>query len=176
MNFYGLCLRAILVAVVAAVLLYAWRPIRVFPAWNWKDWLHLLIIGLPIFVVGELTQFWTTLEGTLVFDILGRRDMGFYAMVVVAGTTLEMLPLAVSQVIYPRMAEQYGRTHEIGGVLRMAVKPMLVTFAGMVPLVVAGWWLARPLTQFLLPKYAGRGAGHAMGPLAAAAEQPVSDP
>ncbi len=155
MNFYGLCLRAILVAIAAAVLLYAWRPIRVFPAWNWKDWLHLLIIGLPIFAAGELTQFWTTLEGTFVFDILGRRDMGFYTMVVVAGTTLELLPIAVSQVIYPRMAERYGRTHEIGGVLRMAVKPMLVTFAGMTPLVVLGWWLARPVTQVLLPKYVG---------------------
>ncbi len=155
MNFYGLCLRAILTAVVAGVLLYAWRPIRVFPSWNWRDWLHLLIIGLPIFIVGELTQFWTTLEGTFVFEILGRRDMGFYAMVVVAGTTLEMLPLAVSQVIYPRMAEQYGRTHELGGVLRMALKPMLATFVGMLPLVLLGWWLARPLTQLLLPKYVG---------------------
>ena len=153
MNFYGLCLRAFLIGIAAVVLLYAWRPIRVFPAWNWKNWVHLLMIGLPIFVVGELTQFWTTLEGTFVFEILGRRDMGFYAMVVVAGTTLEMLPLAVSQVIYPRMAERYGRTHEIGGVLRMAVKPMLLTFAGMVPLVFLGWWLARPVTQFLLPQY-----------------------
>jgi O-antigen/teichoic acid export membrane protein len=155
MNFYGLCLRAILVAIAAALMLHAWRPIRVFPTWNWRDWLHLLVIGLPIFVVGELTQFWTTLEGTFVFDILGRRDMGFYAMVVVAGTTLEMLPLAVSQVIYPRMAEEYGRTHEIGGVLRMTLKPMLLTLAGMVPVVFLGWWLARPVTEFFIPRYAG---------------------
>jgi O-antigen/teichoic acid export membrane protein len=155
LNFYGLCLRALLVGITAIVLLYAWRPIRVLPSWDWKNWVHLLIIGLPIFIVGELAQFWTTLEGTLVFEILGRRDMGLYAMVVVAGTTLEMLPLAVSQVIYPRMAEQFGRTHQLSTVLRMAVKPMLVTTAGMVPLVLLGWWLARPVTQILLPKYVG---------------------
>ncbi len=35
----------------------------------------------------------------------------------------------------------------------MAVKPMLLTFVGMVPLVVLGWWLARPSTLLLLPKY-----------------------
>jgi O-antigen/teichoic acid export membrane protein len=155
MNFYGLCLRAILTAAITGVLLFAWRPIRVLPAWNWRDWAHLLVIGFPIFLVGELSQFWLTLEGTFVFDILGRRDMGYYAMVVVVGTTLEMLPLAVSQVIYPRMAEQYGRTHRASTILRMAVKPMLATFAGMVPLVVVGWWLARPMTQLLLPKYVG---------------------
>ncbi len=155
MSFYGLCLRAILVATGTGLLLFAWRPIRVFPAWNWKNWAHLLIIGLPIFIVGELAQFWITLEGTFVFSILGRRDMGFYAMAVVAGTTLEMLPMAVSQVIYPRMAEQYGRTHNVGKILRMAVKPMLATFCGMVPLVFLGWWLARPLTQFCVPKYVG---------------------
>ncbi len=155
MSFYGLCLRMIITWIAGGVLLYLWRPIRVFPAWNWKDWAHLLIIGLPIFAVGELAQFWTTLEGTFVFEILGRRDMGYYAMVVLVGTTLDVMPLAVSQVIYPRMAEQYGRTHKIGGVLRMTVKPMLLTFAGMVPIVLVGWQLAGPATQILLPKYVG---------------------
>ncbi|MGO9114897.1 MAG: hypothetical protein ACLP9L_37270 [Thermoguttaceae bacterium] len=155
MNFYGLCLRAVLTAIAGMVLLYAWRPIRVFPAWNWSNWVHLLIIGFPIFVVGELSQFWITLEGTCVFEILGRRDMGFYAMAVVVGTTLELLPLAVSQVIYPRMAEHYGRTHKVNAILWMAVKPMLATFAGLAPLVLLGWWLARPLTWALLPDFLG---------------------
>ena len=155
MSFYGLCLRMIITWIAGGVMLYLWRPIRVFPAWNWGDWRHLLIIGLPIFAVGELAPFWITLEGTFVFEILGRRDMGYYAMVVMVGTTLEVLPLAVSQVIYPRMAECFGRTHEIGGVLRMALKPMLLTFAGMVPIVLVGWQLAGPATQILLPKYVG---------------------
>ena len=33
------------------------------------------------------------------------------------------------------------------------MKPMLLTFAGMVPIVLVGWQLAGPATQILLPKY-----------------------
>ena len=153
MNFYGMCLRAIISAIAGLAMLYYWRPICVRPAWNLRHLKHLLIIGLPIFGVGELYQFWQTLEGTLVLQQLGRHGMGLYAMVVVVSTTLEMLPMAVSQVLYPRMAEQYGRTGHLGGLLRMSISPMLATAAGMVPLIVAGWWLAEPLTRWLVPNY-----------------------
>ena len=155
MNFYGLCLRAILVAIAAAVLLYAWRPIRVFPAWNWKDWLHLLIIGLPIFVVGELTQFWTTLEGTLVFDILGRRIWDSTPWSSSPARPWRCCPWPF------RKSSIRGWRNNMAAAMSSArfcgwrSKPMLLTFAGMVPLVCLGWWLAGPLTQVLLPKYVG---------------------
>ena len=153
LSFYGLCLRSALTALVGLAILHYWRPVRVGPHWSWRDLRHLLIIGLPIFGVGELSMFWTTFDATLVLHYLGKVGMGLYAMVLVAGTTLELLPLAVSQVIYPRMAEQYGRTGQVGGVLRMAVKPMIATAFGMLPLVAAGWWLAAPMTRLLVPKY-----------------------
>ncbi len=110
MGFYGLCLRAVFSGLAGLALFYYWRPVRVGLQWSFRRLWHLLVIGLPIFGVGELTMLWTTLEGTLVLDILGRRDMGLYQMIVVAGTTLELLPLAVSQVVYPRMAQEYGCT------------------------------------------------------------------
>ena len=72
------------------------------------------------------------------------------------------------------MAEHYGRTHEIGGVLRMTVKPMLATFAGMVP--VGFWDGGLPGRR---PESSCRNtwvrAGHSMGVIAAAAEQSFSD-
>ncbi len=69
------------------------------------------------------------------------------------GQTCEILPLAVMQVIYPRMAEQYGRTGKLEDVFRMTVKPMLLSALGMVPLIFVGWWLMRPVVSLLLPKY-----------------------
>ena len=152
-GFYGLCLRAIITGVVCTAILYYWRPIRVASKWNLAQWRHLLRIGLPIFVVGEVYTYWLTLDQTLVVCYLGREGMGLYAMIAVAATTMELLPLAVGQVVYPRMAEQFGRTHNARGLLAMSVKPMLVTAMGMAPLVLVGWWLAEPLTRLLVPKY-----------------------
>jgi O-antigen/teichoic acid export membrane protein len=153
LGFQGLCLRATLAAVVPLVLLHYWRPIRVKPQWSLRHLKHLCLIGLPIFGVGELYMYWTTLEGTLVFNYLGQAQMGLYRMVVTAGSTIELVPIAVSQVIYPRMAQEFGRTGQVRGLLRPTVKPMFLAAAGVAPLIVLGWFLAGPLTRLVVPNY-----------------------
>jgi O-antigen/teichoic acid export membrane protein len=153
LGFYGLCLRALLAAVVSVTILYYWRPLRVAPHWNLQHFTHLLIIGAPIFVVGQLYGWWITLNSTLVLHYAGTEGMGLYAIVLMAGTTLDLLPLAVAQVAYPRMSEQYGRTENIHDVLRIARKPTLFAIVGMVPMIVAGWWLAEPVVRWAVPDY-----------------------
>jgi O-antigen/teichoic acid export membrane protein len=153
LGFQGLCLRTTLAAVVSLALLHYWRPIRVRPRWNLRHLKHLFLIGLPIFGVGELYAYWSTLEGTLVIKYLGTTAMGLYAMVVVAGSTIELIPLSVSQVLYPRMAQEFGRTGQIRGLLRPTLKPMILAASGVAPLIVLGWFLAEPLTQRITPNY-----------------------
>ena len=153
LSFYGLCLRAAISGAVGTILLHYWRPVRVGPKWNFAHWKHLLVVGAPIFGVGQLYAWWTVLDSTLVLYYMGETAMGLYAMVMMAVTTFDLLPMSVSMVIYPRMAEQYGRTEHVDGLLRMAVKPTLLTVAGMVPIIAAGWWLVGPAVRILVPKY-----------------------
>ncbi len=153
-GYYGLCLRAAVPALFGVWLLRRWQPIRVAPKWSFSHLWHLLIIGLPIFIVGELGgPLWLLIDQSLVKFLQGDRGLGLYSMVVVASTSMEMLPMAVSQVLYPRMSEQYGRTHDIAGIMAMAVRPTILLVAGMIPLVACAWFLAGPLTARLLPKY-----------------------
>ena len=86
----------------------------------------------------------------LVQHYLDARSVGLYSPVLMVAGTMELLPLAFSQVIYPRMSQYYGRTHNVGGIIRMAIRPCLMLTAGMAPLAVVGWWLARPLASSLL--------------------------
>jgi O-antigen/teichoic acid export membrane protein len=114
-----------------------------------------LIIGLPIFGVGQLYVWWAVADQSLVAWWSGDAGMGLYQMVVTAITTMELLPLAVSQVVYPRMAEQYARTGRVEGLLGMTIKPMLLTAMGMVPLTIAAWWLVGPAMRIVVPDYVG---------------------
>ena len=156
LKFYGLCLQSLIAGLSAAVLLHYWRPLHIKPAWNWRQFRHLLWIGAPIFAVGDLLpQLWVTLDKQFVANIFGNQGMGLYKIAVIAGSTLETFPAAVSQVIYPRMTQHYGRTGRLGEVLRMAIKPMAVTLAGMTALAALGWWLAGPAIRLLLPNYVG---------------------
>jgi O-antigen/teichoic acid export membrane protein len=153
LSFYGLCVRAVLVAAVSTAFLFYWRPVRVWPAWDGRQLKHLLIIGAPIFVVGQLYSWWTVLDSTLVVWYAGTEALGLYALVVMAGSTMDMLPQAVGHVLYPRMAEQYGRTGVLGNLVRMSILPTIITVVSMALMVAVGWWLVDPVVQLLLPRY-----------------------
>ena len=93
------------------------------------------------------------LDSTLVLRYMEAEGLGFYQLAVIVGTTLALLPGAVSEIIYPRMAEQYGRTGRLGDLLRMVRCPILYLVLGTVPAVLVGWHLVPLLAKFLLPKY-----------------------
>jgi len=154
LQFYGLCLRALLAGAVGTGLLFLWRPLRVRPRWNGRHLRHLLKIGLPIFGVGQLYTWWSVLSSTLVLKFAGVEGMGLYAMVVMANTALGFIPSAVTQVVHPRMAEHFGRHHRVAGLVRIARWPMVLTALGLVPVIAASWWLVGPATRLLVPKYA----------------------
>jgi O-antigen/teichoic acid export membrane protein len=154
LNFYGLCLRALLTAFVSVSFLHYWRPVRVGPRWDARHLMHLLVIGVPIFIVGHIYALWTVLNSTLVFGYLGKEGLGLYQMAIVAGGALELLPTAVSQVLYPRMAEQYGRSGRLDDLIRMSIKPIILSVVGMVPMIVLGWFAVGPVIRLVLPAYA----------------------
>jgi O-antigen/teichoic acid export membrane protein len=154
LSFYGLCLRALISGAIGAMILHYWRPVRVGPKWSFAQWKHLLIIGLPIFGVGQVYAWWGAgLDQTLVRGFMGNDNLGLYQMVVTTVVTMELLPLSVSQVVYPRMAEQFGRTGRFDGLVRMTIKPMLLTAAVMALGIAAAWWLIEPATRIIVPKY-----------------------
>lgn len=152
-SFYGLCLRALLSAAVGALILFWWRPVRVRPRWGIEPLKHLLRIGAPIFVVGQVYALWVVVNRTLVLKLAGTEALGLYSMAVLAGAAIALLPTAVSQITYPRMSEQYGRTDNMGGLIRIALKPMLLSAAVLVPVVAAAWLLVGPVVQWILPAY-----------------------
>ena len=153
-GFNGICLRVVLSGLAAVLILQYWQPIRTPADWRFRQLWHLLVIGFPIFIVGELgSTVWLLVDNTLVSVYLKKEGLGLYSMVGVARDTLEILPLAVGQVMYPRMTEHYGRTHDLLSTMTMAIRPSIYLVAGMIPIVVAGWFLAAPMTKLLLPKY-----------------------
>jgi O-antigen/teichoic acid export membrane protein len=152
-GFYGICLRACLAAAVGMAILYHWRPVRIGPRWNFTHLTHLLKIGLPIFCAGQLYAYWSVLDQTLVLCYAGRRGLGLYALVLTVAGAVQLLPNALTQVLYPRLVEHFGRTNSRREAVTLVIKPMLATLLGMVPVVAMGWLLIGPVVSWILPKY-----------------------
>jgi O-antigen/teichoic acid export membrane protein len=154
-NFYGLCLRVVLAGGLNVVLLARWRPLRVRNTWSMMDLRHLMRIGLPIFVVGQILSYWTVVDQTLVLKLGGTTLMGLYSMVFMLRGAVATLPSAVSQVFFPRMSQKFGEGHGLRELLRGVTKPMLVAAGGMALATPLLWWLIGPITHILLPQYVG---------------------
>ncbi len=153
MTFYGICLRLAIAGTISAAMLHHWRPVRVAPRWDFFQLKHLLVIGFPIFLVGQLYAWWVPLNNTVVWFCAGDLGLGLYAMVLTANTALEAIPQALGQVLYPRMAEHFGRHERPRDLIAMAMKPTLATVFGMAAIALAAWWLVEPVTRLVAPKY-----------------------
>jgi O-antigen/teichoic acid export membrane protein len=155
-GFYGLCLRVILAGATSTALLYRWRPVRVGPHWSLGNLRHLFKIGAPIYAVGQVYGLWVgVINSTLVLEFTGTEGLGLYAMVALGIAAMEVVPAALAQVLYPRMAQEYGAGRDTRHLVQISIKPMLATSAGLAVVAAAGWFAVEPAVRFLIPQYVG---------------------
>ncbi len=152
-GFDGLCIRAVLVSFIAFYTMWRWRPIKVTAVWDYESFKHLLKIGAPIFVVGQVYAWWTVLDSTLVLKYRGVHGLGLYAVALMAGTSIELIPNSLSVICYPRMAEEYGRTGSLRALTQIVKKPMVYLSLAYVVLALVSWFAVPPAIQLLTPKY-----------------------
>ena len=152
-GFYGLCVKALMVAIVSFGILYYWRPIHVLPKWNFAEIAHLFKIGCPIFFVGQIYAYWMVILSSVLLATLGKEGLGLYTIVTMSITAVDMVPIAIGQIIYPRMAQEWGRESSVRGLIRAAYKPILYSFVGMIPFLVVATICVSPAIRFLIPKY-----------------------
>ncbi len=149
----GLSIRLVILNLVEFYLLYSLRPINVNPKWSTKHAKQLIKTGLPIHIVGHLMPLWNTAKNTLIFSLGGPLQFGYYALVNVASATINIIPIAFSQIIYPKMAIAYGEGKSNDQVYKIAVKPIWVLYIIGVLICIVGYYLLPNVVIYLMPKY-----------------------
>lgn len=154
-GFYGLCLKAVLVTGLSSLVLYVWRPIRVSAKWDFIAIKHLFKIGCPIFIVGQVYSYWGVIISTVLLVSMGKESLGLYSVVSMSILAMETIPVAIGQIVYPKMAQEWGRGHSVEGLVHVAYKPIIYSFIGMIPCLILATICVRPAVMFLIPKYEG---------------------
>jgi len=73
-----------------------------------------------------------------------------YQLAVISGTTLGLVPAALSQVIYPRMSERFGRSGNLQDILSMAWRPMAMLGIVMIPSTLVAFKIRLHLSSIAL--------------------------
>lgn len=149
----GALVRAILVALLCALLLWNKRPFQVAPSWDKQVFKRLFTIGLPIFIVGYIYVLFTSMDRLIITNQLDMMAMGLYTPALLILQGMMILPASVAQVIYPRAAEQFGRDGSITKLFPLLFLPLPIMLGIQMPFVAVGWFYMDDIIIEFMPKY-----------------------
>lgn len=153
-GFYGLCFRTLLIMAVEVFLLYRALPDTALPKWEWSACRQLITTGVPIFAVSMAFLAWRSMDSVILLYLAGSSSLGLYAVAILFTQGGAALTNALGQVLYPRMAEAYGRTGDPREALSMVWRPMALLGLAGLPVFMLAWVAVPHVIPWVLPKYA----------------------
>ena len=152
-EFYGLCLRVIILALVDWFFCFLWRPIKVKPKWNYFQFKELLKVGTPIFLVASVYGLWPTIQRTLIVLLGGVYALGLFALAIIVQNVLAQINNSINTVTFPKMSFEYGKGTSFIEVLKIPSKFVMYSLLIFSAIALVGWWLLPVLVHYFLPNY-----------------------
>lgn len=151
--FYGLCIRAVLLAVVDGYFTEKWKPLKVKASWSTKNFKELFRVGAPMYFVSNITGLWPTFQRTLILSMTGAVGLGLYAIATIVQNMLSTFNNSISSVTFPQMSMAYGKGAGIKYLLKMPLNYIYISLAAYLLIILIGWPLMPIVVDHLLPKY-----------------------
>src|SRR6185369_15797553 len=101
---------------------------------------QLVRIGMPIFLVGIIYALFLSTDRVLIAKFLGVTKLGLYTPAIMAVGVTSLVPNIVSNVMYPKMAELYGKTESLLPLIPLVRKIMMINV--LLTIVLAGLFLS----------------------------------
>jgi O-antigen/teichoic acid export membrane protein len=153
---YYLSFRGVLIGLFVADLIYLgyilinekrFPVIRISLPLIW----NLLKIGFPMMIVVFLLTLLRSADRLIIIAMLTEEDLGYFGIATVAIGIIITIPLAVNDVISPRLMEKLGKTKDIQGIKNYLIEPTIL-MAYFLPFLLATLYLSihLPINYFLI--------------------------
>ena len=152
-TYYGLILKAILVALVYVFLMHLARPIKVGLLWNKEAFYKLLKVGLPIFILSYVEAIAGTTDKMLLLKYTNLEQLGLYSFGFYALSSFSIFPSSIASYIYPKMTYDYGKTNDKLIMWRYVKKITIILLFLLLPIAIIGYFLCPILIQNFFPSY-----------------------
>ena len=126
MKIYGVYIVAVVIPMGSLLYLRFREPYRLKLDFDLKEAFRLIKIGLPLVSIDFLDSLITSIAGLMVLFLLGKVNMGYYAVAMLAARFLMYFPNSINRTFEPHIYQRYGETHDIGALEKYLFKPTLV--------------------------------------------------
>jgi len=154
MGVLGLILRYALIPVVHFVLLYRQCPLKPKNSGRFDETSELARVGFPMLVTGILYIFFTAADRTVAALTLGPTAVGELALSGMIMNAVQVIPVSMGSLLYPRASFIYGKTMRSGGLKKFFWFSLLFNIVTIVPICIGCYYFIAPLTNRFLPNYA----------------------
>jgi O-antigen/teichoic acid export membrane protein len=156
LQFFGLCMRSIAPSAAGVLLYHHNRPLKVAYRFRWKALGEVVRIGFPFSIWGSLySSVWIAAESGLMLTFGGVEALGIFSVALVLREGINVLPLAVNQVMMPRVVERFARSDSVRSANAGTVWLTAGLVGFMIVVVVAVSLLLDIVVPAAIPKYAG---------------------
>lgn len=144
-----------LALLVSSLYVYKLSGIRLRVVNHWKTNFYLIKIGFPIMAVGITYTFLNTLDRWLIEVYYGTEALGLYSLSIMIFAAMTLFPKIISQQIYPRMAQLWGKSRSLKKLKYLCYKQSVYTAYLVIPVFIIAFLFIKPLVSWILPEYIG---------------------
>ncbi len=151
----GLLLGMVLTSLAGTLYVVVRRPrfLKIPFNLDWKRLKSLFQIGVPLSLYSFIRTLFLSVDRILILVFLGRVYLGFYSIAIMVYNFATPLPKLISNVLYPRFMEAFGKAGDLDQVDAYLTKPTL-TFAYLYPVAAGLGVLALPFfLHYGLPQF-----------------------
>lgn len=113
----------------------------------------LFRVGFPIWLTGVIGEISASLDRLMIGSWLGAMELGYYGLTSMSSQAIGIAPQTISEITYPRLCEDYGRTGD-SRILRKLVMIPNLFLANIMPIIIGLAYLVLPVVIYLiLPEY-----------------------
>lgn len=152
-GFYGLCIRTTIICLIDFLITRHYKPVYAKPFWNKEIFKELFKVGMPIYMVANIYSLWPIIQRSFVLGWGGTKALGLYGLALMVENAMMVITNSVSNIIFPKMAMEWGKSKNITVLIQILFKPTLGTFAVNLFAVIAGWFILPFFVKLLIPKY-----------------------
>ena len=142
-----------LTALIMVPVIYRLSPFQLKIKFSRGSFKRLSRIGMPLMGAGLLYILLTTVDRWVILAYLGVKDLGQYTVAILIFGVLSIVPIVISQQMYPRMAYRYGETGSSFSLFPMIVKQSLSAFAVTLPIIAIAYILIPFFVSEFMPQY-----------------------
>lgn len=152
-NIWGYVAYQVVLAFLLYIGYYLYRPYKIKYAYNFKETIELIKVGLPIYFWGYLSQISRSIPRTMLVLFGNPTMVGLYAPAGSINAAMLNLPGYLNRYLFPRMSYNFGKTNNYKAVFNYTMKTAKILLPIMLIIGILLAVLIPPAFTQFFPKY-----------------------